>query len=94
VEHRGGDQKAEVREGHFVSQDSASYFLHQRNTMCWFSAISRILFRSFSNKVLSSVFLFVWLLIEGGSKVQSTLCRCYRDTKVQDKVLPTTGRLF
>lgn len=59
-----------------------------------FSAISRILFRSFSNKILSKVF-FVLLLIEGNrNKVQSSMCTCYRDMQVQDKVLPTTGKLF
>lgn len=62
-----------------------------------FSPTSRILFKSFFNKILSSLFgffFFVLLLIGSSSKVQSTTGRCYRDTKVQDKVLPTTGRLF
>lgn len=49
----------------------------------------------FQRSIIKGFFVVVVLfLIEGNSKVQSTLCRCYRDTKVQDKVLPTTGRLF
>lgn len=48
----------------------------------------------FQQSIIKVVLCFVLRLIEGSSKVQSTTCRCYRDTKVQDKVLPTTGRLF
>lgn len=96
---QGWDQKAEGREGHFVgfivSQDCILFPTPKEHIVLGFLQQAGYCLSPFSTRYYQ-VYLefFVLLLIGSSSKVQSTICRCYRDTKVQDKVLPTTGRLF
>lgn len=96
---QGWDQKAEVREGHLVgfivSQDCILFPTLKEHIVLGFLQQAGYCLSPFWTKYYQLYLgFFVLLLIGSSSKVQSTIGRCYRDTKVQDKVLPTTGRLF